>query len=271
MRAEQYSSTRFNPVLLLGMLLTVCLHPSSVNAEEHTTYGKLRVYPERVSISSARDAQSMVAMLVAKDGSTRDVTAKVTAQLDTKIARFENETVVPVANGDTVIKLAYEDQFVELPTVVAQLDKEEPVGFRKHILPILTKSGCNTGKCHGAASGKDGFRLSLYGFDPKGDHHRLTREMVGRRINLADPENCLLINKALGMVPHTGGGLMDQGDENYTQLIEWLHSGAPADSEAHCCAYFYLCLSASSHLCQARRVAKTDRHRQLQRWHHAGC
>ncbi len=90
--------------------------------------------------------------------------------------------------------------------------------------------GCNTGKCHGAASGKDGFRLSLFGYDPEGDHYRLTREMIGRRINLADPEHCLLINKALGMIPHTGGGLIDEGDTNHAMLIEWLRSGAPRDA-----------------------------------------
>ncbi len=54
-------------------------------------------------------------------------------------------------------------------------------------MPVFMRAGCNTGSCHGAARGKDGFRISLFGFDPEGDHFRLTREMVGRRINLAVP------------------------------------------------------------------------------------
>ncbi|MDG2013080.1 MAG: DUF1549 domain-containing protein, partial [Pirellulaceae bacterium] len=86
--------------------------------------------------------------------------------------------------------------------------------------------------CHGAARGKDGFRLSLYGFDPKGDYHRLTREMAGRRIDLSLPENCLLIEKAAGEVSHTGGQLIKKDDVYYRTLVEWLSDGAPTDATA---------------------------------------
>ena len=96
-------------------------------------------------------------------------------------------------------------------------------------MPVLTRVGCNTGKCHGSASGKDGFRLSLFGYDPEGDHFRLTREMAGRRVNLATPEDCLVVNKATGKVPHTGGKRFEPGSENYLLLVRWLEGGAPKD------------------------------------------
>ena len=57
--------------------------------------------------------------------------------------------------------------------------------FRLDVMPVFLRAGCNTGSCHGAARGKDGFRLSLFGFDAEGDYNRLTREMTGRRVNLA--------------------------------------------------------------------------------------
>ena len=102
------------------------------------------------------------------------------------------------------------------------------------VLPVITKVGCNTGKCHGAASGKDGFRLSLFGYDPDGDHFRITREMGGRRVNLATPEDCLLVNKATGKVPHTGGKRVEAGHgENYLLLVRWLEAGAPQGPERH--------------------------------------
>ncbi len=63
-------------------------------------------------------------------------------------------------------------------------------------MPVFMRAGCNTGSCHGAARGKDGFRISLFGFDPEGDHFRLTREMIGRRINLAVPSDSTLLEKA---------------------------------------------------------------------------
>ena len=104
--------------------------------------------------------------------------------------------------------------------------------FRNDVLPVLTKAGCNAGKCHGSASGKDGFRLSLYGFDPAGDYYRLTSEQVGRRINLAEPESSLLLRKAIGAVPHTGGKQIEPGSENYKTLALWIAQGAVADPES---------------------------------------
>ena len=80
-------------------------------------------------------------------------------------------------------------------------------------MPVFMQAGCNPGSCHGAARGKDGFRLSLFGYDPDGDHYRLTREINGRRINLALPAESLLIEKATGKVPHTGGNAFKDGDE----------------------------------------------------------
>ena len=71
-------------------------------------------------------------------------------------------------------------------------------------MPVFMKAGCNMGSCHGAARGKDGFRLSLFGFDPDGDHFRLTREISGRRINLALPDESLMIEKPAGKVPAHG-------------------------------------------------------------------
>jgi hypothetical protein len=96
-------------------------------------------------------------------------------------------------------------------------------------MPIFTKAGCNTGGCHGSSRGKDGFRLSLFGYDPEGDYFRLTREAIGRRINLAVPEESLLLEKALGKVPHTGGERFKADSEFYRTLLAWLQAGAPKD------------------------------------------
>ena len=78
-------------------------------------------------------------------------------------------------------------------------------------MPVFMRAGCNTGSCHGAARGKDGFRISLFGFDPEGDHFRLTREMIGRRVNLAVPADSTLLEKSIGAVPHTGGKRFEAG------------------------------------------------------------
>jgi hypothetical protein len=99
-------------------------------------------------------------------------------------------------------------------------------------MPIFFRANCNSGGCHGAAAGKDGFRLSLFGYDAAGDYFRLTQQMLGRRINVAAPEQSLLLLKAIGDVPHTGGTLFKKNSEHYRVLLEWIRRGAPDDEES---------------------------------------
>src|SRR5262245_15457978 len=77
--------------------------------------------------------------------------------------------------------------------------------FRNHVLPVLSKAGCNSGACHGALAGKGGFKLSLRGYDPASDYHAITKQARGRRVELADPGSSLLLTKPSGAVPHKGG------------------------------------------------------------------
>ena len=99
-----------------------------------------------------------------------------------------------------------------MPITVAQAAADPPISFKRDVMPVFMKAGCNAGSCHGAARGKDGFRLSLFGFDPDGDYYRLTREQPERRLDLSIPSECLLIEKATGQVPHTGGSPTKKGD-----------------------------------------------------------
>lgn len=107
--------------------------------------------------------------------------------------------------------------------------EEKAPGFRGDIMPILFRAGCNAGACHGAAKGKDGFMLSLFGYDAKGDYYRIVNEMVGRRINYAVPEQSLLLTKATGKVPHTGGELFTEDSEYYKTIYRWIAAGTPDD------------------------------------------
>ena len=105
-----------------------------------------------------------------------------------------------------------------------------PPSFRQDVMPVFFRAGCNAGSCHGASRGKDGFMLSLFGYDPKGDFFRITQEMVGRRINVADPAASLLLLKATGSVPHTGGKRFASDTELYRTLLAWIDAGAPDDA-----------------------------------------
>lgn len=106
---------------------------------------------------------------------------------------------------------------------------EETPSFRRDVMPLLFRAGCNSGTCHGSARGKDGFLLSLFGYDAKGDYYRITQELVGRRVNVAAPEQSLLLLKATGKVPHTGGQLFKENSPYYRSLLAWIEAGAPDD------------------------------------------
>ena len=71
--------------------------------------------------------------------------------------------------------------------------------------------------------------LSLFGYDAKGDHYRITREQGTRRINLAIPEESMLVEKAIAAVPHTGGKLFEKDSEHWHTLVNWLKRGALED------------------------------------------
>jgi hypothetical protein len=106
----------------------------------------------------------------------------------------------------------------------------EVASFRRDVMPVLFRAGCNSGTCHGSARGKDGFMLSLFGYDPKGDYERIVHEMVGRRVNAAVPEQSLLLLKAIGAVPHTGGKLFARDSDYYKTIQRWIAAGTPDDS-----------------------------------------
>jgi hypothetical protein len=101
------------------------------------------------------------------------------------------------------------------------------VNFPNQIVPIFTKLGCNSGGCHGKASGQNGFKLSVFGFDPEADFNALVKEARGRRVFSAAPEHSLLLLKPTGMISHGGGRRIEVGSPDYVLLREWLKQGTP--------------------------------------------
>ncbi|MBT6460141.1 MAG: DUF1549 domain-containing protein, partial [Planctomycetaceae bacterium] len=223
---------------ILPILLMIVTGP--VLAQEKLVE-KIEVFPPSVQLDSSRDFQSIVVQATRNDGVTEDVT--IPAGMAFKhsefagLERVESDAgtsvrLLPKLDGDTVLVVSYGGQQVELPVRVRSAATEPPLSFRMDVMPVFARAGCNMGSCHGAARGKDGFRLSLFGFDPAGDYHRLTREMPGRRINLANPAGSLLVKKAVGEVPHTGGKRFEKDSELADRLIRWITAGAEDDPKS---------------------------------------
>ncbi len=192
---------------------------------------QLAVYPPDVHLEGGRDRQRLIVVATAEDGTTRDVTAEAQVSLaDAKLARLDGRTLYPLADGQTTLKVEHAGRSLTIPLTVQKAADPGSISFELDVMPVFTRAGCNTGSCHGAARGKDGFRLSLFGFDPGGDYFRLTRELGFRRINLAVPEASLLLEKSTGAVPHTGGKRFGPQSKYYRTVLEWLEKGAPDDT-----------------------------------------
>src|SRR5262245_14002528 len=100
------------------------------------------------------------------------------------------------------------------------------VDFERHVMGLLSRTGCNAGACHGSFQGKNGFRLSLFGADPAFDHAALARDHRGRRVNPIDPDRSLLLLKATAAVPHGGGRRIAPGSWQHRMLRDWIAGGA---------------------------------------------
>lgn len=107
--------------------------------------------------------------------------------------------------------------------------EKAPADFIADVNPILSRLGCNQGTCHGAAKGKNGFKLSLRGYDAVLDVRSLTDDLASRRVNIASPDDSLMLLKATGRVPHVGGQLTEPGSDYYATIRSWIAKGAKLD------------------------------------------
>lgn len=114
-----------------------------------------------------------------------------------------------------------------LALAVVEAAPDSP-SFRNDVLPVLSKAGCNSGPCHGALAGKNGFRLSLRGYDPVTDYFSLTREALGRRLVKMAPARSLILLKPTLTLPHGGGKRFDVDSPEYRVIADWIAAGAPA-------------------------------------------
>jgi uncharacterized protein DUF1549/uncharacterized protein DUF1553 len=214
----------------LPLAILALLASSGAGRNEDAAPPDVKVYPAEIELSTSRDRQSFVVQVTSADGITRDATDEAKVTLAQPFGALKGNVLTPLADGRTELSVTLAGRTVTVPVTVKTATADRPISFKLDVMPIFMRAGCNTGACHGAARGKDGFRISLFGFDPDGDYHRLTREMSGRRISIALPEECLIVEKSTGIVNHTGGERFKPKSELYGTLIRWLEAGAPKDA-----------------------------------------
>src|ERR1700691_371759 len=144
---------------------------------------KFTVYPEKMALKSADDAGQVIVTAELAGGRLQDLTGDVKYDVaDGKVVRVTSAgRVLPIANGSTTVTATYGDKVVSIPVTTTNCDVNLPINFGNQIVPIFTKLGCNSGGCHGKASGQNGFKISLLGFEPETDFMALVKEARGPR------------------------------------------------------------------------------------------
>ena len=149
-----------------------------------------------------------------------------------KVAKVDaSGMVTPVSDGQAAITAKTATGAATAKVTVKNSKAPFTWSFRNHVLPVMTKAGCNQGACHGALAGKNGFKLTLRGYDPELDYDALTRQSLGRRVSLADPANSLMLLKPTMAAPHGGGKRLDAASLEYRIIGEWIAAGAPPPLE----------------------------------------
>lgn len=214
----------FAAVLTLGILWVPA--SSTAAAPPPAARPRLTITPTRFSLADPNAEQQLVVSETLPNGRVveRTSVAGLVSQ-DPKVAHVSPQGLVtPVGDGSTRIRVRWKGGVTEaLVTVRART--APPPSFTRDVHPLLTHAGCSSGVCHGKAEGQNGFRLSLFGYDPSADYEAIARASGGRRVTRTDPARSLILLKATAQVPHGGGVRFRAGSRDYQVLARWIAAG----------------------------------------------
>jgi hypothetical protein len=189
----------------------------------------LAIHPTTITLKGMDDARQLLVTATLRDGRLQDLTGDVKYDVtDAKVVRVTTTgRVQPTGNGSAEITASFGDRMVKIAATATHCDVNLPINFANQVVPIFTKLGCNSGGCHGKASGQNGFKLSLLGYEPEVDYNALVKEARGRRVFPAAPDSSLLLLKAAGGVAHGGGKRMEVGSDEYRVVRRWIAASLP--------------------------------------------
>ncbi|MCC9605591.1 DUF1549 and DUF1553 domain-containing protein [Blastopirellula sp. JC732] len=221
----------YSTLSLLAMFAAAAAAENTIPAGKQLV--KVEAWPERIELDSPFAYAQVLVTGTLDSGEIVDLTR--VAQRQDQSTQFQispTGLVSPAADGETQLVLKYGDQSVNIPVVVRNQEAEVHADYVRDVNPAMSKMGCNQGTCHGAKDGKNGFKLSLRGYDPIYDHRALVDDIAGRRFNRAAPDQSLMLLKTSGAIPHVGGQLTKPGDRRYEILRNWIAGGVKLNLES---------------------------------------
>src|SRR5687768_3157376 len=210
--------------------LLVALGVNTARAENASAITRLRVLPSSLTLENARDARRLTVSGLTADGFWKDLTDSAKFVPALPIVKRDSEGFfVPAKSGATTVTVSAAGRTVSVPVQVKSVSNP-PVSFVREVMPVLSRSGCNIGTCHGSVKGKNGFKLSLRGFDPEFDYHALVNDLSGRRFNRTRPAESLMLQKPTQEAAHQGGLVFEPDHRFYKTLHRWISEGVRSDA-----------------------------------------
>ncbi|MEZ5942806.1 MAG: DUF1553 domain-containing protein [Planctomycetaceae bacterium] len=195
-----------------------------------TTVAGLDVEPKAVQLNGPYSYAQLLVNAKLSTGDAVDATriAKIEVAGDS-VHLNSRGRVIAVHDGQATVTISLGDQKLSVPVTVSGVNEPAPVSFVKDVNPVLSRMGCNQGTCHGSKDGKNGFKLSLRGYDPIYDVRAFTDDVKSRRTNVASAKDSLMLLKATAAVPHVGGQVTVAGHPYYETVRRWIAEGANQD------------------------------------------
>ena len=197
-------------------------------ANDNQSIMQIAVTPAEVTLRSADEGVHVLVTGTTADGEKIDLTSTAQFAPAQPLVNIGSDGLLhAVRQGETRVVVTAGGKQAQLAVHVADLTKPPQISFVRDVAPVLNKVGCTSGTCHGSAKGKNGFKLSLRGYDPEFDYEALLYDMSGRRFNRADPARSLMLAKPTQQVAHGGGMRIELGSHYYKTILNWISAGVP--------------------------------------------
>jgi hypothetical protein len=191
----------------------------------------LHIEPSSLTLKNGRDERRVLVLGKTDGGKYIDLTSIATLKSESPNVEIADGYIRPKANGEATITVGAAGKSAKLEVNVGDASMP-PVRFVREVEPVLSKVGCNAGTCHGSAKGKNGFKLSLRGYDPQFDYQALINDLSGRRFNRVNVDESLMLLKPTGEVPHEGRQVIKPGSREYQLIRQWIAEGAQYEEPA---------------------------------------
>jgi hypothetical protein len=213
-------------ITLVILTLAQPLHAAS-------TWKAIKIEPRQITLANPGASQRFV--ISATDASGREMdspadTRVVSSNPQVAVVDPKSGTITAKSSGRAVITASRGRMSSSVQVEVRNQPGDVAVRFSPDVVSILTIKGCNSSGCHGSPAGQNGFKLSLFGYNVDADHEMIVKAHGGRRVNIGNPQQSLLLAKPSFQIPHGGGKVLPHDSEEYRTVLNWLKQGAPVQS-----------------------------------------